>query len=82
MADFRRTIAEIQEIDPGSDTFRYTVNKQGNASVQRNFQFSLFEFVARLSPLVSALSRFVLSAADARHDAERALLAKRESELR
>lgn len=51
--DFRKIIAELHEVDGGSDAFRYPVKKNGDPSLKPNFSFNLFKFCELLDELLS-----------------------------
>lgn len=53
--DFRKIIAEFQEVDAKSSAFRYPVDTKGGASLTSHFRFNLFEFCEILDGLLIAL---------------------------
>ncbi len=53
--DFRRTIAELNEIDAGSYAFRYPVDTKGRDSLKRDFRFNVFDFCEVMDGLLNAL---------------------------
>ena len=62
VADLRKIIREFQQIDPGSHSFRYPVNKKGEASLEENFRFNVFEFASILDDLFPTLRCAVTAA--------------------
>jgi hypothetical protein len=69
--DFRKTIAELHEADPGSYAFRYPVDTKGRASLNPNFRFNLFDFCDVLDSLFPALQGAAICAyeeLEATHD--------------
>ncbi|MBZ5627759.1 MAG: hypothetical protein LAO06_02730 [Acidobacteriia bacterium] len=48
-------IKEFEDVDPGGFAFRYSVKKDGTASVDQHFVFAPSEFAARLDPVLDAL---------------------------
>lgn len=53
LEDFRKTIAELHEVDAGSYAFRYPLDTKGGASLASHFRFDLFEFCEVLDSLFS-----------------------------
>jgi hypothetical protein len=51
LEDFRKTIAELHEVDERTDAFRYPLDTEGNASLAAHFRFDLFEFCEVLDSL-------------------------------
>ena len=62
VADLRKIIREFQQIDPSSHSFRYPVNKKGEASLEENFRFNVFEFASILDDLFPTLRHAVMAA--------------------
>ena len=62
LADFRKTIAELHDIDKGSYTFRYPLDTKGTASLAPNFRFNLFAFCDVLDNLFPVLESLVTAA--------------------
>jgi hypothetical protein len=54
--EFEAVLKEFDELDRGSYTFRYTVNKDGTANIEEHFAFSIAEFAARIEPILKMLS--------------------------
>ncbi len=59
---FRQIIAEFQAIDAGSYAFRYPLDRKGNAALQANLRFDLFEFCSLLDELFRLLDAVAMSA--------------------
>jgi hypothetical protein len=55
-AFFEDVLKEFDELDKGSYTFRYTVNKDGTANIEKNFAFSVPNFVAMMDGILNNLS--------------------------
>jgi len=53
---FEDVLKEFDELDKGSYTFRYTVNKDGTANIEENFAFSVPNFVAIMDRILNNLS--------------------------
>jgi hypothetical protein len=53
---FEDVLKEFDELDKGSYTFRYTVNKDGTANIEKNFAFSIPNFVAIMDRVLHNLS--------------------------
>jgi hypothetical protein len=53
---FEDVLKEFDELDKGSYTFRYTVNKDGTANIDENFAFSVPNFVAIMDKILNNLS--------------------------
>lgn len=62
LADFRKAIAELHDIDKGSYTFRYPLDTKGIASLEPNFRFNLFAFCDVLDNLFPVLEGLVTAA--------------------
>lgn len=54
-AALRSYLESLETIDPTSFSFRYPTNKEGDASLPRNFRFNLLEFVEKVTPLLELL---------------------------
>ena len=65
-AAYRREIIEIigefQQIDPGSQSFRYPVKTTGKASLEEDFRFNIFKFASILDDLFPTLQHAVIVA--------------------
>lgn len=55
LEDFRKIISELHQVDTGSSTFQYPLDKKGNASLPFNFEFNLVEFCKTLDCLLPVL---------------------------
>lgn len=55
LEDFRKIISELHQVDTGSSTFRYPLDKKGNASLPFDFEFNLVEFCKTLDCLLPVL---------------------------
>jgi hypothetical protein len=55
-ASFEAIVKEFDELDRGSYTFRYTVKKDGTASIEEHFAFSISDFAAIMERILSNLS--------------------------
>lgn len=53
--DFRGFLASIDEVDPRSMTFRYPINKRGDASTEPHFKFDVFELGDRMGEFIYML---------------------------
>jgi hypothetical protein len=53
---FEDVLKEFDELDKGSYTFRYTVKKDGTASIEKDFAFSVPNFVAIMDRILNNLS--------------------------
>jgi hypothetical protein len=53
---FEDVLKEFDELDKGSYTFRYTVKKDGTANIEKNFAFSVPNFVAIMDRILNNLS--------------------------
>jgi hypothetical protein len=53
---FEDVLKEFDELDKGSYTFRYTVNKDGTANIEENFAFSVPNFVGIMDGILNNLS--------------------------
>ncbi len=60
--DFRKTIAELHDVDRGSYAFRYPLDTKGKASLITYFRFNLFEFCEVLDGLFPVLESAVTGA--------------------
>lgn len=55
--EFEQVIAEFEQFDPGSLTFRYPMKKDGTASLsEKHFVFSPKQFADTLDPILNTLS--------------------------
>lgn len=60
--DLRTVIGEFQTIDAGSYAFRYPVNTNGAPSLEKDFQFNVFQFCAVLDDLFPTLQGAAIGA--------------------
>lgn len=51
-----KAVAEIEEVDPNSYTFRYPVKKNLAASVESHFTFSVLDFAKRMNAILDVLA--------------------------
>jgi hypothetical protein len=54
--EFEAIVAEFERVDPGSFTFRYTMRKDGTASIDSHFTFAPEEFAEKLDRVLEILS--------------------------
>ena len=73
VANLRKVIGEFQEIDPGSYSFRYPVDTEGDASLKENFRFNVFKFASILDDLFPTLRYVVIAAPEEYQNQVRAL---------
>ena len=73
VADLRKIIGEFQQIDPGSQSFRYPVKKTGEASLEEDFRFNIFKFASILDDLFPTLRHAVMAAHEEYQNQARAL---------
>ena len=55
-ADFSGLVQELDAIDPGSYTFRYPTDRDGESALPEHFAFNVRSFATRLDPLLESLS--------------------------
>ncbi len=53
---FEKIMAEFEQIDPGSFTFRYLMDKKGKSPLEKHFVFSVTDFAGVLDPILETLS--------------------------
>jgi hypothetical protein len=53
---FEAIVKEFDQLDYGSDTFRYTAKKDGTANLKNHFVFSIPKFAAIMQPILTSLS--------------------------
>jgi hypothetical protein len=58
--DFGQLLQELESVDPGSYTFRYPVDKTGQASVPHHFIFHIPTFCQRMDALLDMLETAVM----------------------
>jgi hypothetical protein len=62
LEDFRKTIAELHQVDAGSYAFRYPLDTKGRPSLASHFRFDLFEFCEILDSLFSVFEGAAIGA--------------------
>jgi hypothetical protein len=55
-ADLAAIVAEFDEFDAGSYTFRYSITTDGAASLSRGFEFDLYELADTMDTVISKMS--------------------------
>jgi hypothetical protein len=53
--EFLSVIAELEEVDPRTSSFRYPVDKEGRAAPSDSFTFSLGKFCSRMGAILDGL---------------------------